>query len=37
MGASMDSFIIDAAEMNVLMGGGIHLLISYFVIYNTNL
>ena len=32
----MDLFIINAVEMNVLMDGSIHLLISYFVIYIIN-
>ena len=37
MGAGMDSLIVDVVEMNVIMGAGMHSLVSCFAANNTNL
>ena len=37
MDAGMDSFIVDVVEMNVIMGAGMHSLVSGFAVNNSNL
>ena len=37
MGAGMDSLVVDVVEMNVVLVGGLHSLVSCFAVNNTNL
>ena len=37
MGAGMDSLVVDLVEMNVIMGPGMHSLVSCFAVNNSNL
>ena len=36
MGAGMDSLVVDVVEMNVIMGAGMHLLVSCFAANKRN-
>ena len=36
MGAGMDSLVVDVVEMNVIMGAGMHSLVSCFAVNNSN-
>ena len=37
MGAGLDSLVVDVVEVNVIMGAGMHSLVSCFAVNNSNL